>query len=195
MTEIRTYTVKTKEVKNQLKVIFCDCDVHLQKWDISGNFQPLCIILISTSLLDDDDCCGARARPKVPRKERRGAGREMESDIVVLTSICAPLEQAKSSFLIPTSRGQEARQKRCFIFLLYSVQNEKGETTVMANLIKEESDLIHLWESVRFPHLSATFISQVVASSPFWQTIARTQSYATSQMHPEERRRWLITYF
>ena len=31
MTEIRTYTVKTKEVKNQLKVIFCDCDVHLQK--------------------------------------------------------------------------------------------------------------------------------------------------------------------
>ena len=108
----------------------------------------------------------------------------MESDIVVLTSICAPLEQAKSSFLIPTSKA-----KRCFIFLLYSVQNEKGETTVMANLIKEESDLIHLWESVRFPHLSATFISQVVASSPFWQTIARTQSYATSQMHPEERRR------
>ena len=91
-----------------------------------------------------------------------------------------------------------------FFFWCFStivLGNEAGEydkatEVTRTNLIKEESDLIHLWESVRFPQLSSTFISQVVTSSPFWPAIARTQSYATSQMHPEERRRYyrLITY-
>ena len=135
----------------------------------------------------------------------------MESDIVVLTSsICARarLKQEK--------KGK--RQKSCFLrgykkvfhlsslfffwcFSTIVLGNEAGEydkatEVTRTNLIKEESDLIHLWESVRFPQLSSTFISQVVTSSPFWPAIARTQSYATSQMHPEERRRYyrLITY-
>ena len=160
--------------------------------------RPLWCFLISTSLLDDDCCGGVEAKCTLGR-----AGREMESDIVVLTSsICARASsrrggkgKKKSSFL----RGYKKvfHLSSLFFFLCFStivLGNEAGEydkatEVTSTNLIKEEGDLIHLWESVRFSHLSPTFISQVVTSSPFWPAIARTQSYATSQMHPEERRR------
>ena len=103
-------------------------------------------------------------------------------------------KKKKSSFL----RGyKKVFHLSSLFFLCFStivLGNEAGEydkatEVTSTNLIKEEGDLIHLWESVRFSHLSPTFISQVVTSSPFWPAIARTQSYATSQMHPEERRR------
>lgn len=50
---------------------------------------------------------------------------------------------------------------------------------VTANLIKDsnKAELLLLWEAVRFPLLSAAFMTQVVEKSPFVEVIKQTASY------------------
>ena len=55
-----------------------------------------------------------------------------------------------------------------------------GEVT---NLIQHElEDLIHLWEAVRYSHLSSAFMNEVIENSPFFEVIHKTESYQNAKM-------------
>jgi hypothetical protein len=62
-----------------------------------------------------------------------------------------------------------------------SRSNNCHDADGLANLIKDEPALIHLWEAVRFPQLSSTFLAEVVQTSQFLTTIEQTESYQNVQ--------------
>ena len=61
----------------------------------------------------------------------------------------------------------------CINFWLQSCNNSSNSNS---KLIKD-SDLINLWETVRFSHLSSDMMTQVVEKSEFFETIKKTESY------------------
>ena len=61
----------------------------------------------------------------------------------------------------------------CINFWLQSCNNSSNSNS---SLIKD-SDLINLWETVRFSHLSSDMMTQVVEKSEFFETIKKTESY------------------
>ena len=50
-------------------------------------------------------------------------------------------------------------------------------------MIKHElEDLIHLWEAVRFSHLTSAFMVEVVETSTFLEAIQNTESYQNAKV-------------
>ena len=67
------------------------------------------------------------------------------------------------------------------LFLCSRLQSyDHGE---VANLIQHElEDLIHLWEAVRYCHLSSAFMNEVIENSPFFEIIQKTESYQNAKL-------------
>ena len=66
-----------------------------------------------------------------------------------------------------------------FFYSRIQSQFEGNETNLIKNELK---DLIHLWETVRFSHLSSAFMTEVVETSTYLEAIQQTESYQNAKV-------------